>query len=131
MVIGSEDDSGNHNYAVTHIRKGKNDVLIFERIIRRKDSPKLDYKILDTISINTLNDSLEILYGVCRQDTVEKSEIIAIVYIDIEKTFFNRVIKAWKADISREKIIRIENLKGIDCINEGDGGCLDESSNGE
>jgi len=130
-VIGETNNSGNYNYCIQHLKGDKNDVIIFEQILFLTDKQKPDYKILDTINVNNINDSLEVEWGICQQDTILHSEIIALVYTDYEKPFFDRVIKAWKVDFKQEKIIPIDNAKGIDCINEGDPGCPDEDPDKE
>lgn len=119
-VTGKEDSLRNYNYGLEHIRGKKNDVVIFCRILNRKDSPNPDYQILDTINVDIINDNVELNWGNCRLDTVVNSEIIALFYYDNEKLFYDRIIKAWKVDFKQERIIPISNTKGIDCINEGD-----------
>ena len=60
-----------------------------------------------------------ISYQLCRKDTVDDSEIIALVELE-QKQYFNRVKKAWRADRKQRKIIPID-IKNIDCFNEGYG----------
>ena len=78
------------------------------------------YKILDTIRIEKLKDR-EYFAIDCKQDgTMLDNEIIAIVRLEDGEDFyadgenyFNKVIRAWRADTKTGRIKPIENLKGI------------------
>jgi hypothetical protein len=113
--------------------RDKNDfiVCIFEEFLKAEEKGKVKYKILDTINIGQVKETEYLTYCNCRQDTIWDSEIIALVIADHDNEFYERIIKAWRANTKTGKIEIIKNLKGINCSNEGYGadGCGEDENN--
>ena len=100
--------------------KGKY-LLILEEKIRGKNKD-ISNKILDTIIINSLKEDEIISLCTCRLNSINNSEIIAIVKDEKNDTeYLNKIVKAWKANSKDGRIIPINNLNEIDCVNESFG----------
>ena len=125
-VIGDVDSAGNYGFGIEVLKNGTDHVVIFERIIPRKDTSVPFYELLDTLEVHGITDSMEVFYGLCRQDTVSNSAIVAVAYLDKEP-YFKRVVKAWRADYKTQSFVSIPDTKNIDCINlEDTFDCPDE-----
>lgn len=110
-----------YKYGVSHFKYKKSNLIILEEIIKERNDQKVKYKILDTITYNNLKEDEYIAICTCRINSVDNSEIIAVVKADHDNEYFNRIVKAWRANTKTKKIIQIESLQNIDCINEGYG----------
>ncbi len=112
--------NGNYKYAISKYSNDKNFVVIFQELVDETDKPNPKYKILDTLNIPQIAIEEQVAVCTCRLNKTPDSEIIAIVKAhgsdDVE--YYDHVIKAWRADSKTQKIIPIEDVKGIDCINE-------------
>ncbi len=96
-------------------------LLILEEKIRGK-SKDISNKILDTIMINSLKKDEIISLCTCRINGINNSEIIAVVKDENNDTeYLNKIVKAWKAKSKNGRIIPINNLNEIDCVNESYG----------
>lgn len=83
---------------------------------------KTSNKILDTIMIKDILENESISLCTCRINGKGNSEIIAVVKNESdENEYLKKVVKAWKVDSKAGKIFPINNLKEIDCVNEGYG----------
>jgi hypothetical protein len=122
-ILQESDSLGNYKYAIGQYGNDKNFLIIFEEIVKEPNNPKSKFKILDTLNIPKLNPNEIIAYATCRLNKKDDSEIIAIVksHSSDDVEFYDQIIKAWRADTKTRKIVPIEDLKGIDCINEGYG----------
>ena len=123
VIDKNKDSNGDYKYGLSQYGNDKNYMIVLEEFVREPNNPKSKYKILDTLNINKLNIDEFITFYDCRLNKIGDSEIIAIVKSQgndgIE--YFNNIVKAWRADTKTQKIIPIEDLKGIDCINESYG----------
>ncbi|MBL7935271.1 MAG: hypothetical protein JNM51_05615 [Bacteroidia bacterium] len=108
-------------FGISHITLDKRNIITFEEIIRENGNPKPKYLVLDTINVDNLNKSEFITYCNCRRDSIDDSEIIALVEFEEDTEYYHKIIKAWRADTKTGKITIIKNTKGINCINEGYG----------
>ena len=94
---------------------------VFLDEIKGNNVDNLSYKILDIVVVGKLNKN-EILgtYN-CQMDSTNDYKLIAIYRedkYDSKLMVYYDILKAWKADIKREKIDSI-STKGITCVNEG------------
>ncbi|RKS02806.1 hypothetical protein [Flavobacterium sp. 102] len=118
-----KDANGDYKYGLSQYGNDKNYILLFDELIREANNPKPKYKILDTLNISKLSIEENIAICTCRHNKIPDSEIIAIVKSQANDgiEFYTNIVKAWRADTKTQKIVPIEDLKGIDCINEGYG----------
>lgn len=123
VISTNKDENGDYRYGLAQYGNDKNYVIALEEFIREPNNPKPQRKILDTLNINKLNIDEIITFYNCRLNKATDSEIIAIVKGNGNDgvEYYNQIIKAWRADPKTQKIIPIEDLKGIDCLNEGYG----------
>ncbi|MEN0008004.1 hypothetical protein [Flavobacterium nitrogenifigens] len=123
MIHTEKDANGNYKYAISQYGNDKNYLLVFQELVKEADNPKTKYKILDTLNIPKLAIDEHIAACSCRLNKIGDSEIIAIVKSqgsdDIE--YYEHIIKAWRANTQTHTIVPIEDVKGIDCANEGYG----------
>ncbi|WP_284653064.1 hypothetical protein [Flavobacterium terrisoli] len=119
-IISEKDSLGNYKYAIGQYGNDKNFLIILEELVKEAGNPKSKFKILDTLNIPKLNPDEFLTFATCRLNEVYDNEIIAIVKSigsdDVET--YDQIIKAWRADTKTQKIIPIEDVKGIDCVNE-------------
>ena len=91
-------------------------MILFKRIaINEKGEENLS--ILDTLSINNLDDIFYITIGYCEMKDATPEEIIAIVE-GTEKDTIQTIVKAWKANSQTRRIENINNLNALTCLNE-------------
>ncbi len=115
-------ENGDYRFGVASYRDNKDFVIcIFEEFLESNEKGKVNYKILDTINIGQIKETEFLSFCNCRQDTIWDSEIIALVVADYNYEYFDRIIRAWRADTYTGKIKIVKNLTGINCVNEGFG----------
>ena len=97
-----------------------NDVIylvLHKEIGRDKRHPV--WKVLDYIVIQNYGRDYVINFVMCELNGKFTPEIAAIAKYE-NKKYYNKIVKAWKADLESGKILKIDT-KGIVCINEGYG----------
>ncbi|MGH2667160.1 hypothetical protein [Flavobacterium sp.] len=113
--------SNQYKFGISQFFKKGKYVLILEEKIRGK-SKDISNKILDTIMISNLKEDEIISLCTCRVNGINNSEIIAVVKDkNNDAEYLNKIVKAWKANSKNGRIIPIDNLNGIDCVNESYG----------
>jgi len=122
-ILEPKDSLGNYKYAIGQYGNDKNFLIVLEELIKEPNNPKSKFKILDTLNIQKLNPDEILTYTTCRLNKIHDSKIIAIVksHSSDDVEFYDHIVKAWRADTKTQKIVPIEDVKGIDCINEGYG----------
>ena len=122
VMDAGKTENGDYRFGIASFR-GNNDfiICIFEEFLEATEKGKVNYKILDTINIGQIKETEYLTYCNCRQDTIADSEIIAIVVADRDNEYYNRIIKAWRANTKTGKIEIIKDKTGINCSNEGYG----------
>lgn len=105
-------------YGFLHYFKDNNHLIILMKIISA-DYNSVQYSALDMVKINNLPEKHYIYYGNCRYAKKHDSEIFSIIKYE-DKEYFTIILKSWRADRLKGKIIEIDNNK-IDCINAGYG----------
>lgn len=130
VIDNIKDKSGNYEFGISHLTDSIRHILTFEQFIREPNNPQPKYQILDTINIDNIKENEFITYCNCRQETIFDPEIIALVIADEDKEYYDKIVRAWRADTKAGKIILIENTTGINCINEGYGldGCGEDKN---
>lgn len=100
-----------------HISNGIKHVLLFEDVTHKDpvdQAPK--HEIIDTITIDKLEENESIVYSLCDQGSTSDPNILAIVTrADENAEFSDRVVRAWRIDFEAWKIIPIKNTEGIKC----------------
>jgi len=117
IVIQANKDLGIDAY----MEDNGNVICIFNKMIIREDG-KTDLKILDTIRTGVLKEREYLMLQCGQDDTIWDGEIFATFLLEdgkdyYDEEYFDKVIRAWRADINTGRIIPIENLKGIIGIN--------------
>ena len=108
-------------FAISQLSNERNYIMILEKIIRTSDDQKVKYQILDTIFIERISGEEYIYYCNFRNDSINDPEIIAMVVADPNKEFYDKIIKAWRADTKTGKIVLLNDHSRINCFNEGYG----------
>lgn len=127
VIMGEKKPNEESRFAIQLIYKYKHAVCIFEELIYYGNGEDLKYKILDTINLGYIGPqkSISFMYNTCLQNEVANGEILALVYLDGYKEFYEKIIRAWKADTKTGKIVPI-SINGIKCYNEGFESYLDD-----
>ncbi len=121
VIDNIKDNSSNYEFGIAHLTDSIRHILIFEKFVREPNNSQPKYQILDTINIGIIRENEYIAYCHCRQDTTFDPEIIALVVADEDKEYYDKIVRAWRADTKIGKIILLKNTKGINCVNEGYG----------
>lgn len=104
------------DFGIAQIKNKELNVILFNKVV---PGLKATFEILDTLQIRNLKETEYISYQLCRKDSINDSEIIAVVLFE-DTEYYTEVLKAWRANRKTGKIIEIETT-GIDCMNEGYG----------
>lgn len=111
-----------NRFSLSYVGDNENFIIIFDQFLQYNGKEAI-FRILDSINVGKLkdNETYVTCSGECRKDESDDEcygSIIAIV-IDDDKEFFDRIVKAWCANMKTGKIEPITNLKGIKCVNFG------------
>jgi len=118
MVL--EKDSNGLSYSLQSFLKDKRQIVA---LIKKVDSNN-EYAIVDTIVIDELKEYEFVLFGVCQNNGKNDSRIIAVLKGDPRNTeiyYFDKVLKAWKANVETNKIEALDSMTNIKCNNMGHG----------
>ncbi|HLG03198.1 MAG TPA: hypothetical protein VI731_06360 [Bacteroidia bacterium] len=118
LIDNGEGAVGESEFAISHITDSIRHILILEKLVRENNNPQSKYQVLDTINIGSVKQSEYITYCNCYSDTVFDPEIIAWVIADGAAEYYDRIIKAWRADTETGEITLIKDTRGIKCTNE-------------
>jgi len=115
---GSFIDANMSEFAVEHYIDENGNLIIALGKFVYGELERLGIRILDAINVGKLdeNEFLQIL--MCRLNGVSDNEIIAIAVWESDKEFFDKIIRAWRADTEAGKIKEIDT-EGVDCENAG------------
>lgn len=103
-------------HRITELRKGKETVILFNSISLDKNRNEI-YTLIDTLVITDLPNNSYLTIGYCTKEGYLPEEIIALVK-ETELQKIENIIKAWRADHSKNRIIEIKNLQDLECFNE-------------
>lgn len=129
MDVGKT-ENGEYRFGIANYQDNGFNICIFEEFLKSDEQGNVKYQILDTINIGKLKNNEYFTFCNCRQDTTWDSEIIALVVADHDNEYYDRIIKAWRANTKTGEIEIIKILKGINCSNEGFGadGCGEDEN---
>ena len=103
-------------YGIIHLRDDTNNLVVFSDISLDSNDNR-SYEILDTLIIPNTNKSEFVTIGYCQIHEDDDQNLIAVVDKTDSITVQN-IKKVWKANTVSKKIEFINNLTGINCINE-------------
>jgi len=106
----------NENYGVSRFTKGKKFMLWLEKITERDASGVPSWEVRDVLSFDKLKKNQEFLFSYsssCLQNDKEKLDLIVQAEL-LPKTKTYKIIRAWRANLKREKFEKI-STKGIKC----------------
>lgn len=107
------------NYGVSRFSKGKKHFLWLEKITGRSREGVPDWIVRDVLEFDTLKKNQEFLFSYSSTCTTSgKESLDTIVLAELQpKTKKYKILKAWKANIRREKFEKI-STRGIQCTAE-------------
>jgi len=121
VIESSEDANGEFRFGIGLFEDTNgNRVCTFEEFSNRDEQGKVKYKILDTINIGKLKDNELLTFCNCQRDTILDNEIIAVVIYAENQWIYDKIVRAWRADTKTGKLLPINDLQGIYCIEYGD-----------
>lgn len=107
-----EDD----DYAVSHMKKGKTDMLWLAKITSRNKQGIPKWQVKDVLKLPKIKKDQEILQGFTFPCTINGEEdlnlIVLAEFLPKNKTY--KVMKAWQANTQKNKIQAI-STKGVSC----------------
>ncbi|MBA2494006.1 MAG: hypothetical protein H0V31_04845 [Acidobacteria bacterium] len=106
----------NENYGVSRFTKGKKYMLWLEKITARDAKGVPSWEVRDVLSFDKLKKNQEFLFSYsssCLQNGKGNLDMIVMTEL-LPKNKTYKVLKAWKANIKREKFDKI-SIKGIKC----------------
>jgi hypothetical protein len=118
IIDNVKDNLNNFKFGFSEFKNSTRHVITFERIISQPNNSQVEYQILDTLNIDVPIKNGYISYCTCRQDTTFDYEIIALVIAE-DKEYYDKIIRAWRADTKTGKIYPLKNVAGINCVNRG------------
>jgi hypothetical protein len=104
------------NYGVTRFLKGKKHYLWLEKIAGRDRDGVPNWIVKDVLEFDALKKNQEFLFSyssTCTTNGKESPDTVVLAEIN-PKTKKYKVLKAWKANISKEKFESL-SVKGIAC----------------
>jgi hypothetical protein len=109
----------NDNYGVSRFSKGKKEYLWLEKITDRDTKGVPNWIVKDVLEFDVLKKNQEFLFSYSSACTVGGSENLdTIVLAELKpKTKKYKILKAWKANVKREKFEKL-SVKGIQCQRE-------------
>ena len=127
VIDASKNENGDYRFGINFFTDDneKNIICVFDEIIDNENG-KPNYKILDTINIGKLKDNEYFVFDCEQNHTIWDTEIFAVVIVEndnefFDNEFFDKIVKAWRADTKTGKIKPIKNLKGLIGINDSYG----------
>jgi hypothetical protein len=106
----------NENYGVTRYSKGKKFMLWLEKITARDAKGFPSWEVKDVLTFDALKKNQEFLLSYsssCVQNKKESLDLIVMAEL-LPKTKNYKVLRAWRANIKKEKFDKI-STKGIVC----------------
>lgn len=109
----------NENYGVSRFLKGQKEYLWLEKITGRDTKGVPSWIVKDVLEFDKLNKNQEFLFSYSSACTIGGNENLdTIVLAELKpKTKKYKILKAWKANIKRERFEK-SSTKGIQCRRE-------------
>jgi len=102
------------HYALNEIVKGTHTIILFDKVLTVPNSKKVQYQILDTVTIGEIVTGKIVMMTSCRINKANDCEIIGLVK-NTGKEKYTLLLKAWRANRKTNKIEKI-SVKGISCV---------------
>ena len=105
----------NGNYGVSRFTKGKTYMLWLEKITARDAKGVPNWEVKDVLMFEPLKKNQEFLFSYSSGCTIkgkENLDLVVMAELSARKTY--KVIRAWRADLRREKFEKVSD-KGIVC----------------
>ena len=102
------------HYALAEIAKGKHTIILFDKVLAVPNSKKVQYQILDTVTVGEIGSGKIIMMTSCRINKKDDCEIIGLVKNAGKETYYS-LLKAWRANRKTNKFEKIP-VKGISCV---------------
>ncbi len=112
---------GNEKYGVSRFSKGEKFMLWLEKLTSRDADGVPSWEVRDVLPFDKLKKNQEFLFSYssgCRQNDKQNLDLIVLAEI-LPKTKTYKVIRAWKANTSREKFEKTAT-KNIKCTVGGE-----------
>ena len=109
----------NSGYRLTQIKKKSKTIILFSKINLKyeKDEANESLTLLDTLQIDSLDETNFVIIGYCELDGLLPEQIISLVK-KCKKEYLDVIIKSWKVNEKTMKIEKINDASKIKCINE-------------
>ncbi len=109
----------NENYGVSRFSKGKKHYLWLEKITGRDGKGVPSWIVKDVLEFDSLDKNQQFLFSYSSTCTSGgKESLDTVVLVEHQpKTKKYKILKAWKANIAREKFEKI-STRGIQCTTE-------------
>lgn len=107
-------------FKLLHLKNKNRDLVIYSRIQYDSKNNRI-YKVLDTLSFLTSDNSEKLTIGYCEIDLKNnnKGNVIALIEKpDDEIMFIKKIKKAWVANPDSERIEKLKNIDKVDCFND-------------
>lgn len=107
--------TSNQNYGVSRFTKGKKYMLWLERITARDARGVPNWIVKDVLMFDNLKKNQEFLFSYssgCTQNGKENLDLIVMAELSPKKTY--KVVRAWRANLKKEKFEKISE-RGIIC----------------
>lgn len=96
-------------------QKGSTGIVFFSII---EDPGTGEYRIADVLEVKNIQSGWQLRTTFCRQNTVENSELVALVKSSTSEEFLKPAKQAWRFSRDKRKFEAV-STKGIDCLSEG------------
>ena len=117
-IIG--DPFNNTVYSVAWMSSECSQMLWLESSSSRNVKGQPIWKVLDVMAAPNYGKDETLVIGFCKIDDKSDPEVLAVVKYEQDKEYFNKIIKAWRANRTKGKFESI-TTKGISCLNESYG----------
>ena len=104
-------------HGILHLRDDVNNMIVLNRITLDSIDEDRIFEVLDTLIIPNLNKPELITIGYCQVNKDNDENLISIVD-KTDSLLVQNIKKVWRANTATEKIERVADLNGINCLNE-------------
>lgn len=96
-------------------QKGTTGIVFFSIM---EDAGTGEYRIADVLEVKNIQPGWQLRTTFCRQNTIENSDLVALVKSSTSEEFLKPAKQAWRFNRDKRRFETV-NVKGIDCISEG------------
>jgi hypothetical protein len=106
------DPKSSYNHVVTVYKRA----LVYIAVYTIGDEKEPNHKIKDIIEVKNVKPGWGLYAGVCKENEVKSSGIVAYVKITLTD-YTKNILQAWQTDTTKLEFVP-KNIKGIACMNE-------------